>query len=76
MLWILSQNQQSMTNVKDVSVKGKHIQGFVENSFLDQWTKVLGKYDSNERAIEILKEIFMKIEESNGGSVTFTMPQK
>ncbi|EIM05378.1 hypothetical protein A1A1_16690 [Planococcus antarcticus DSM 14505] len=76
MLWILSQNKQSLMNVKDVSVKGKYIQGFVENSFLDQWNKTLGKYESNERATEILKEIFLNIEESNSVSVSFTMPQK
>lgn len=76
MLWILSQNKQSLMNVKDVSVKGKYIQGFVEHSFLDQWNKTIGKYESNERAIEILNEIFTKIEESHGASVTFIMPQK
>ncbi|KAA0955003.1 hypothetical protein FQ085_17080 [Planococcus sp. ANT_H30] len=76
MLWILSQNKQSLMNVKDVSVKGKYIQGFVENSFLDQWNKTIGKYESNERAIEILSELFAKIEESPGSAVTFTMPQK
>ncbi|AQU80733.1 MULTISPECIES: hypothetical protein [Planococcus] len=76
MLWILSQNKQSLMNVKDVSVKGKYIQGFVENSFLDQWNKTIGKYESNERAIEILSELFAKIEESPDAAVTFTMPQK
>ncbi|ALS77392.1 hypothetical protein AUO94_01470 [Planococcus kocurii] len=76
MLSILSQNKQSLMNVKDVSVKGKYIQGFVENSFLDQWNKTIGKYESNERAIEILSELFAKIEESPGSAVTFTMPQK
>lgn len=76
MLWILTQNKQSMMNVKDVSVKGKHIVGFVENSFLDQWNKIMGKYESNERALEILAEIFTKIDESNSAAVKFTMPQK
>jgi hypothetical protein len=76
MLWILTQNKQSMMNVKDVSVKGKHIVGFVENSFLDQWNKIMGKYESNERALEILAEIITKIDESNSAAVTFTMPQK
>lgn len=76
MLWILTQNKQSMMNVKDVSVKGKHIVGFVENSFLDQWNKIMGKYESNERALEVLTEIFAKIDKSDGATVTFTMPQK
>lgn len=76
MLWLLTQNKQSLLNVKDVTVKGKNIEGFIENSLLDQWNKTLGKYESNERALEILNEIFMKVEESNGFSITFTMPEK
>ena len=42
----------------------------------NHWSKILGKYESNERALEILDEIFTKIEESNGFSVTYTMPKK
>ncbi|MBM7601503.1 hypothetical protein JOC34_003928 [Virgibacillus halotolerans] len=76
MLWLLTQNKQSLLNVKDVTVKGKNIEGFIENSLLDQWNKTLGKYESNERALEILNEIFMKVEESNGFSITFIMPEK
>lgn len=76
MLWVLTQNKQSLMNVKDVSVKGKHIVGFVENSLLDQWNKIMGKYESNERALEVLTEIFAKIDKSDGAAVTFTMPQK
>lgn len=76
MLWILAQNKQSLMNVRDVSVKGKHIVGFIESSFLDQWNKNIGTYESNERAIEILEEIFSRIEEGTGTSVTYTMPQR
>ncbi|WP_341962499.1 hypothetical protein NM897_04710 [Planococcus maritimus] len=76
MLWILTQNKQSLMNVKDVSVKGKHIVGFVENSLLDQWNKIMGKYESNERALEVLTEIFAKIDKSDGAAVTFTMPER
>ncbi|ARF12986.1 hypothetical protein [Sporosarcina ureae] len=76
MLWILTQNKQSLMNVRDVSVKGKHIVGFIESSLLDQWNKSMGKYESNERAIEILEEIYSRIEESAGASVTYTMPQR
>ena len=76
MLWILTQNKQDLMNVKSVAVKGKHVEGFVENSLLDQWNKVMGKYESNERALEVLAEIFAKIDQSDGAAVTFTMPQK
>ncbi len=76
MLWILTQNKESLMNVRDVSVKGKHIVGFIENSLLDQWNKNMGTYESKERALEILKEIFIKIEANNGASLTYTMPHR
>lgn len=76
MLWILTQNKQDLMNVKSVAVKGKHVEGFVENSLLDQWNKVMGKYESNDRALEVLTEIFAKIDQSDGAAVTFNMPQK
>ncbi|TRZ39713.1 hypothetical protein CEQ21_01855 [Niallia circulans] len=71
MLWIMSQDKQSLINVKEVSVEGKKIVG---NS--NEWNKVLGKYDSNERSLDILNEIFTKIQENSGVSVTYSMPVK
>lgn len=76
MLWIVTQNKLSLINAKEVTVKGKKIEGVVGSTTLDEWSKVLGRYESNERALEILNEIFMKLEKSNGMFVTFTMPQK
>ncbi|QKG83672.1 hypothetical protein GXN76_03740 [Kroppenstedtia pulmonis] len=76
MLWIITQNKQSLVNVKEVTVKGKNIEGIIGSASLDEWSKALGKYESKERALEILNEIFTKVEESNGTSVTFTMPKK
>jgi len=75
MLWISTQDKQSLINVKEVTVKGKKIKGFVSGSNLDEWSKDLGKYESNERALEVLNEIFMKIEEKNGIFATFVMPK-
>lgn len=76
MLWILTQNKQDLMNVKSVAAKGKHVEGFVENSLLDQWNKVMGKYESNDRALEVLTEIFAKIDQSDGAAVTSTMPEQ
>jgi len=76
MLWISTQDKQSVINVKEVTVKGKKIKGFVSGSNLDEWSKDLGKYESNERALDVLNEIFMKIEENNGISATFVMPKE
>lgn len=73
MLWIVTQNKQSLINVKEVTVEGKKIEG---SASFDEWSKVLGKYESHERALEVLNEIFMKIEENSGISMTFTMPKE
>ena len=73
MLWISTQDNLSLINVKEVTVNGKKIKG---RSTLDEWSTDLGKYDSNERALEVLSEIFKKIEEKDGVSATFAMPKK
>jgi len=71
MLWIISQDKQILINVKEVTVEGKKIVGIS-----NEWGKALGKYESNERALEILNEIFTKIQENSDISVTYTMPKK
>lgn len=76
MLWVVTQNKNSLINVKEVTVKGKYIEGVVGRSFFSEWSKALGKYESKERALDILNEISMNIEEGNCNSATFTMPEK
>ncbi|PZX02456.1 hypothetical protein C7437_11148 [Psychrobacillus insolitus] len=76
MLWIATQDDKSLINAKEITVDGKKIEGVIGSATMDHWSKILGKYESNERALEILDEIFTKIEESNGFSVTYTMPKK
>jgi len=76
MLWIATQDNKSLMNVKEVTVDGKKIQGVISSTSLDHWSKVMGKYESNERALEILDEIFTQIKESSGISVTYSMPKK
>ncbi|MFJ7826611.1 hypothetical protein [Psychrobacillus sp. NPDC096623] len=76
MLWIATQDDKSLINAKEITVDGKKIEGVIGSATMDHWSKNLGKYESNERALEILNEIYMKIEESNGFSVTYTMPKK
>ena len=76
MLWITTQDKKSLISAKEVTVKGKKIVGVIGSATLDEWSKDLGKYESNERALEILDEIFTEIEDSSGVFVTFTMPEK
>jgi len=76
MLWIATQDDKSLLNVKEVTVDGKKIEGVIGSSSMDHWSKILGKYESNERALEILAEIFTKIEENSGVFVTYTMPKE
>ncbi|WP_077306769.1 hypothetical protein [Terribacillus halophilus] len=77
MLWLITQGKQSLVNVREVTVKGKTIEGIVDSSSLDQWSKTLGKYESKERAMEIIIDLSGKLEEeSNGISTLFHMPDK
>ncbi|MEW6980978.1 hypothetical protein QQS15_18145 [Bacillus pumilus] len=73
MLWIFTQNQQSLVQVNEVTVQGKKIEGIMGN---DSWTKILGKYDSNDRAAEILQDIVKTIEENQCASITYRMPHQ
>ncbi|PCK22990.1 hypothetical protein CEY02_02250 [Bacillus pumilus] len=73
MLWIFTQNQQSLVQVHEVTVNGKKIEGIMGN---DSWTKTLGKYDSSDRVAEILQDIVKKIEENQGAAVTYRMPHQ
>nr|WP_277717626.1 hypothetical protein [Priestia flexa]WEZ10411.1 hypothetical protein P5663_21010 [Priestia flexa] len=76
MLWVFTQNKQSLVNVKEITVKGKNVEGVIGSSNLDQWSMVLGKYDSNNRALQIVEHIFLEIEESSNQYITFSMPKK
>ncbi|GLJ04553.1 hypothetical protein XJ18_01725 [Bacillus pumilus] len=74
MLWIFTQNQQSFVHVHEVSVTGKKIEGMIAGS--DTWVKTLGKYDSNDRAAEILQDIVKTIEANQDATVTYRMPNQ
>lgn len=74
MLWIFTQNQQSFVHVHEVSVTGKKIEGMIAGS--DTWVKTLGKYDSNDRASEILQDIVKTIEANQDATVTYRMPNQ
>lgn len=78
MLWILTQDKKSLVNVREVKCtdNGKNIVGRLDKMSLGEWGEFLGIYESNERAVEIINEIFKKIDESNDFSVTYTMPEK
>ncbi|WP_240374064.1 hypothetical protein [Bacillus piscicola] len=74
MLWVLTQDQKRLINAREVTANGKKVEGVIGSGLLDSY--VLGKYESNDRALEILKEILTKMEENTGVSVTFSMPEK
>lgn len=76
MVWIFTQDKQRLINVNEVTVRGKKIISVFRSSTLDE-TIDLGKYESNERALEILNEIFLEIKEcSDAVSIKFAMPEK
>lgn len=76
MLWISTQDDKSLINAKEITVDGKKIEGVMGIAAMDHWAKILGKYESNERALEVRNEILTKIEESNSFFVTYIMPKK
>ncbi|HLQ95816.1 MAG TPA: hypothetical protein VK108_05480 [Pseudogracilibacillus sp.] len=76
LLWIRTQDKKSLLNVKEVTVDKKKITGVVGTASLDDWSKVIGKYDSEKRALEILDEMFTKLAEHTDTAVTFTMPEE
>jgi len=75
MIWIATQDDKSLVNVKEITVNGKKIEGVLGSATMDYWSKTLGKYETTERAIEVLKDIFTKLEESQSIFVTYTMPK-
>lgn len=74
MLWVFTQNEQSLIHVHEITVSGKKIEGMILGS--TSWAKILGKYDSNERAAAILQDIVKVIEENQNGTMTYRMPQQ
>lgn len=76
MLWIATQDDKSLMNVKEVTVDGKRIEGLISSTAMNHWSKTLGKYESEERALGVLDEMFTQIEEVNGNIVAYTMPKK
>ena len=76
MLWVLTQNKRSLVNVKEVTVKGKTVEGIISRSFFVYWSRVLGEYGSHERALEVVKQIHRKLEDDENGSTAFSMPDK
>lgn len=73
MLWIKTQDEKKLINVLYINVGGKTIEGVKGSGSFDNFN--LGKYESNDRALEILNEIFIKMEKSTSFYVTFDMPQ-
>lgn len=76
MLWIATQDDKSLITAKEITVEGKKIEGVISSAAMDHWSKILGKYESNERALEVRNDILTKIEESNSFFVTYIMPEK
>ncbi|MEH7324070.1 hypothetical protein [Cytobacillus firmus] len=44
----MTQDKRSLVNVKEVTVKGKTVEGIISRNFFVYWSRVLGEYDSHE----------------------------
>ncbi|MBY7145096.1 hypothetical protein KFZ56_18930 [Virgibacillus sp. NKC19-3] len=76
MLWIATQDNKSLMNVKEITVNRKKVEGVIGSGAMAHWGKTLGTYETKERASEILNDIFEKMAESSSISVTYMMPKK
>ncbi|MBR7553987.1 hypothetical protein ACFFJI_04255 [Allobacillus sp. GCM10007491] len=74
MIWIKAQNGESLLQVNQLLMKGKKIEGIIHWHPMQKWSEIVGKYESAERAQEVLDDIFCTMEESKGHFVTYTMP--
>jgi len=73
-MWIITQNRKSIVKVKEVTAKGRYIEGVVGRTFFTEWSKVIGKYESSERVAEVILEIYEKIGRADHPNATFSMP--
>ena len=46
MVWIMTQDKKGLLNVKEITVRGKSIEGVVERRFFIEWKKSLGTYET------------------------------
>ncbi|CAM3869369.1 hypothetical protein [Alkalicoccus chagannorensis] len=76
MVWIRTQNGESLMQVREVTVKGRHLEGVIRRGFVGEWSKFIGKYESKDRALAVLQELYTTLEQQNGSGVTFTMPKE
>ncbi len=76
MVWIRTQDQRNLLHVDQIVLRGKKIQGVIQRHPMKEWSETVGKYDSNERAEEVLDKIYRKIEASTRPVVSFSMPEK
>ncbi|TKD69982.1 hypothetical protein [Pseudalkalibacillus hwajinpoensis] len=76
MIWVMTQNKKSLLYVKEISVKGRYIEGVVERRFFIEWKKTLGTYGTTERALEVLEELFKNIDGLNEKVTNVYMPLK
>ncbi|WP_270181925.1 hypothetical protein [Alkalihalobacillus sp. CinArs1] len=76
MIWVMTQNLESFVNVKEITVKDNMIEGVIERRFFIEWKKTLGTFESNERALEVLKELYNGIDERVGNITKVVIPLK
>lgn len=74
-MWIRSQDGKNLSNVKVVYVWGVQVYGLIDGT--NNGKGLLGKYETEERAIEVLNEIQLKITKPIPfDSPVYEMPEK
>ncbi len=71
-LWIKTQDKKKIVCIESASVKGKNIRFYSQQY---PFGLLLGKYDTEERALSVLETIFTKLKSSSSVDVIFEMPE-
>jgi len=76
-LWIRNQNRKGLRSVRNLAVKGKKVVGYTVSMGIGATDQsILGKYETEERAMAVLDAIEKKIESSLARIAVFDMPKE
>ena len=77
MLWIRNQDKDEIVQVPGITINGRNIEATIGSGFLDGLQiNTLGKYETRTRALEIIDEVYQKMESSTDPIVVYTMPEE
>ncbi|MEN8154480.1 MAG: hypothetical protein ABFR75_10700 [Acidobacteriota bacterium] len=71
-LWIRTQDKKRIVCVESVALRGKNLKLYSQQYPLGL---LLGKYDTEERAMSVMDTIFTKLKSNGSADLLFEMPE-